>query len=106
MSADRYAERRARALEAAAEAGLAGLLVAPGADLVYLTGHEPPPLERLTLLILAAGRAPVLVVPELERPAAEGAPGDRGRRAPVLAGRGGSLRGGGPDPRGRRPPAP
>jgi Xaa-Pro aminopeptidase len=78
VSADRYAERRERALAAAAEVGLAGLLAAPGADLVYLTGHEPPPLERLTLLILVEGRAPVLVVPELERPAAEGAPGTRG----------------------------
>jgi D-alanyl-D-alanine dipeptidase len=75
---ERFAERRARAVEAAAEAGLAGLLVAPGPDLVYLTGHEPPPLERLTVLILAADRDPVLVVPELERPAAATAPGIEG----------------------------
>ena len=70
-----YADRRKRALGAGEEAGLAGLLVAPGADLVYLVGHDPPPLERLTLLLLVSGRDPVLVVPELERPAAETAPG-------------------------------
>jgi Xaa-Pro aminopeptidase len=71
----RYADRRTRALIAAEDAELAGLLVAPGADLVYLVGHDPPPLERLTLLLIASGRDPVLVVPELERPAAERAPG-------------------------------
>jgi D-alanyl-D-alanine dipeptidase len=75
VSAERFAERRSRALEAAGAAGLAGLLVAPGPDLAYLVGHEPPPLERLTLLILSVDRAPVLVVPALEAPAAESAPG-------------------------------
>ncbi len=78
MSAGPYAERRARATDAAGVAGLAGLLVAPGPDLAYLVGHEPPPLERLTLLILAAAREPVLVVPALEAPAAESAPGIEG----------------------------
>lgn len=75
MIGDRCAERRARATRSAAEAGLAGLLVTPGPDLTYLTGHQPPPLERLTLLILAAGSDPVLIVPTLERPAAEAAAG-------------------------------
>jgi D-alanyl-D-alanine dipeptidase len=75
---ERYAERRARAATSAEEAGLAGLLVTPGPDLAYLIGHEPPPLERLTLLVLVAGRDPVLVVPELERPAAASAPGASG----------------------------
>jgi D-alanyl-D-alanine dipeptidase len=75
VSADRYPERRARTLEAAEAAGLAGLLVTPGSDFRYLTGHEADPYERLTLLILAAGRDPVLVVPTLERPLAEAAPG-------------------------------
>jgi Xaa-Pro aminopeptidase len=78
VSAERFAARRDRALASAEEAGLAGLLVAPGPDLAYLVGHEPPPLERLTTLILAGGRDPVLVVPELERPAAEAAPGVEG----------------------------
>ncbi|MGZ8593770.1 MAG: M24 family metallopeptidase [Actinomycetota bacterium] len=74
----RFAERRERAVEAAREADLAGLLVTPGPDLAYLTGHIPPPLERLTLLILATGRDPVLLVPALERPAAEAAAGADG----------------------------
>ena len=80
MSADRYAERRARAARAVEEAGLAGLLVTTGADLVYLTGHAPPPLERLTLLVLAPPSQPVLIVPALERPAAEAAAGIEGVR--------------------------
>jgi Xaa-Pro aminopeptidase len=75
---ERYLERRARVLAAAEHADLAGLLVTPGPDLAYLIGHEPPPLERLTLLILAVGRDPALVVPALERPAAEAAPGAAG----------------------------
>jgi D-alanyl-D-alanine dipeptidase len=75
VSTDRYGERRARVVEASEAAGLAGLLVTPGSDFVYLTGHEADPYERLTLLILAAGRDPVLVVPTLERPLAEAAPG-------------------------------
>jgi D-alanyl-D-alanine dipeptidase len=75
---ERFAERRGRASASAEEAGLAGLLVTPGPDLVYLMGHEPPPLERLTLLLLVPGRDPVLVVPELERPAAATAPGASG----------------------------
>lgn len=75
MRPERFAERRGRAVAAAADVGLAGLLVTPGPDLAYLIGHEPPPLERLTLLILATGRDPVLVVPELERAAATKAGG-------------------------------
>ena len=70
MNAQRYAERRDRTTLAAEAAGLGGILVSPGPDLAYLTGHTPMPLERLTLLVLAAGRDPVLVVPTLERPLA------------------------------------
>jgi len=78
VNAERYADRRRRALEAAEEAEQAGLLVTPGADLLYLTGYAPLPLERLTLLGLASGRDPFLVVPALERPAADAAPGVEG----------------------------
>jgi Xaa-Pro aminopeptidase len=78
VSASRYAERRANAMAAVERAGLDGLLVAPGPDLAYLTGHAPPPLERLTMLVMAAGRDPLLVVPALERPLAEMAPGAAG----------------------------
>jgi Xaa-Pro aminopeptidase len=78
VNADRFEQRRRRAVEAIEAAGLAGLLVAPGADLAYLTGHAPLPLERLTLLALVPGKPAVLVVPTLERPAAETAPGVSG----------------------------
>jgi D-alanyl-D-alanine dipeptidase len=79
----RYRERIARATERAAEAGLAALLVAPSADLVYLAGYDPPPLERLTSLVLRPGSNPALVVPALERPRAEDSP--VGRELDLLA---------------------
>jgi D-alanyl-D-alanine dipeptidase len=69
-----YEERILRARAAAGEAGLAGLLLPPSPDLVYLTGYDPPPLERLTMLIVRPGDDPVLVVPELERPMALASP--------------------------------
>lgn len=76
FTADDYKARMERAARQAAGAGLAGLLVAPGPDLVWLTGYTPTAVtERLTLLVLAAGRDPVLVVPTLEAPDAERAPG-------------------------------
>jgi D-alanyl-D-alanine dipeptidase len=81
FTADDYRARMERAARTAAEAGLAGLLVAPGPDLVWLTGYTPPAVtERLTLLVLAAGQDPVLVVPALEAPDAQKAAG-----APALA---------------------
>lgn len=71
-------QRIANAQARIGEAGLAALLVGPGADLVYLTGYAPPPLERLTLLVVTPDREPVLVVPMLERPGALETPlGDR-----------------------------
>lgn len=78
MRADRYDARRGATLEAAEAAGLAGVLVSPGPDLAYLTGYAPPPLERLTLLVLTASVDPTLVVPTLERPRAESAAGVAG----------------------------
>ncbi|MFF8322809.1 aminopeptidase P family protein [Streptomyces bobili] len=76
FTADDYRARMERAVRAAGDAGLAGLLVAPGPDLVWLTGYAPPAAtERLTLLLLTPDRDPVLVVPALEAPdAAAGAP--------------------------------
>lgn len=69
FTADDYRARMERAARAAADAGLAGLLVAPGPDLVWLTGYTPTAVtERLTVLVLAPGRDPVLVVPTLEAP--------------------------------------
>ncbi|MER6980712.1 aminopeptidase P family protein [Streptomyces carpinensis] len=76
FNADDYRARMARAAQAAAEAGLAGLLVAPGPDMVWLTGYAPTAVtERLTLLVLAPGGDPVLVVPALEAPDAAKAAG-------------------------------
>ncbi|WP_317446032.1 aminopeptidase P family protein [Streptomyces collinus] len=76
FTADDYRARMARAARDAADAGLAGLLVAPGPDMVWLTGYTPTAVtERLTVLVLAPGRDPVLVVPTLEAPDAEHATG-------------------------------
>src|SRR5689334_11779244 len=76
FTADDYRARMERAARSAADAGLAGLLVAPGPDMVWLTGYTPTAVtERLTLLVLAPGRDPVLVVPTLEAPDAAGAVG-------------------------------
>ncbi|MBI4261123.1 MAG: aminopeptidase P family protein [Actinobacteria bacterium] len=70
----RLLDRVTRATRAAEEAGLAGILVTPSADLVYLAGYDPPPLERPTCLVLRPGTEPVLLVPELEGPRARGSP--------------------------------
>ncbi|MGC0328881.1 Xaa-Pro aminopeptidase [Streptomyces sp. SAI-170] len=76
FTVDDYRARMRRAAQAAADAGLAALLVAPGPDLVWLTGYAPTAItERLTALVLAPGQDPVLVVPALEAPDAAKAPG-------------------------------
>lgn len=67
----RYRERLARAAGATQEAGLSALLITPSADLRYLTAYDPPPLERLTCLVVRPKADPILLVPELERPLAE-----------------------------------
>ncbi len=54
--------------------GVDVVLVAPGPDLRYLTGYDAKPLERLTCLVVPAHGTAVLVVPTLERPAAEASP--------------------------------
>ena len=64
-------ERVARTQQGTAAAGLDAILVTPGADLRYLTGYSAMPLERLTCLVVLASGRPTLVVPKLERPAAE-----------------------------------
>jgi len=73
---DDYAARMSRVVQDALAAGLNGVIVAPGPDLVWLTGYQPTAItERLTMLVLAAGEEPTLVVPALERPDAESAEG-------------------------------
>ncbi|MBI2237862.1 MAG: aminopeptidase P family protein, partial [Actinobacteria bacterium] len=71
---ERYLRRLAGLVRETEDAGLAAVLVTPSPDLVYLTGYDPPPLERLTVLVVAPGSDPVLLVPELERARAEDSP--------------------------------
>ncbi len=68
---ERYAERLAGLAAAARSGGVDAVLVGVGPDLEYLTGYRAMPLERLTMLVVTPGSAPVLVVPRLERAAAE-----------------------------------
>ena len=64
-------DRLDRARSAAGSAGVDALLVSPGPDLRYLTGYDAKALERLTCLVLPVEGTPALVVPALERAAAE-----------------------------------
>ena len=64
-------DRISRAQQSAGTAGIDALLVTPGADLRYLTGYHALPLERLTCLVAPVQGDPFLVVPLLEKPAAE-----------------------------------
>lgn len=78
---DDFRARMRRAAHDSATERLAGLLVTPGPDLLWLTGYRPTAItERLTLLILSDDETPQLLVPTLERPDAEAAAG-----VPVLA---------------------
>lgn len=65
-----FTERMDKVSAALDSRGIGAALITPGPDLTYLTGYEAVPLERLTCLILRAGRDPVLVVPLLEEAAA------------------------------------
>ena len=56
----------AAAARAAADAGLAGLVITPGYDLRYLIGSRAQTFERLTALVLPAAGDPTIVVPRLE----------------------------------------
>jgi Xaa-Pro aminopeptidase len=71
IPAGRFADRLQRAAGATTAAGLDALLIGVGSDLRYLTGYAAMPLERLTMLVIPAGADPFIVVPRLERGAAE-----------------------------------
>jgi Xaa-Pro aminopeptidase len=73
-----HAERLERVRSAAREAGVDAILLTPGANLRWLTGYAALPLERLTCLVLPTDGEPRLVVPRLERPAAEASPAGAG----------------------------
>jgi D-alanyl-D-alanine dipeptidase len=65
-----------RAAGQAQDAGLTGLLITPGPDLVYFTGYSPIAItERITMLALGDSRDPAMIVPILERPDAESSAG-------------------------------
>jgi Xaa-Pro aminopeptidase len=75
FTAKDFAKRMQRAAEQAEAAGLSGVLVTPGPDLIYLAGYAPVAItERLTVLIVQKDREPAMVLPVLERPDAEAAP--------------------------------
>jgi Xaa-Pro aminopeptidase len=69
-----HAARLAAIQSLAKERAVDAVLVTPGPDLEYLVGYDAVPLERLTCLIVPASSSPVLVVPRLERLAAEASP--------------------------------
>jgi Xaa-Pro aminopeptidase len=71
---DRHLDRIGRAAKQVEADGIDALLVAPSADLLYLAAYDPPPLERLTCLVVRPGDDPVLLVPELEKPRAVASP--------------------------------
>lgn len=76
FTAEDFAARQQRSAQAARDAGLAGLLLTPGPDLLYLTGYAPVAItERITMLVLPVDGEPTMIVPKLERPDAENAPG-------------------------------
>ena len=71
VPAARYRERLDRLAGLLDDRGFEAGLVGVGPDLEYLTGYRALPLERLTLLVVARGVDPFIVVPRLERAAAE-----------------------------------
>ncbi len=76
FTANDYVSRMARVVEQAVAAGLDGVVVAPGPDLLWLTGYQPTAItERLTMLVLSPTTPPTLLVPVLERPDAEASVG-------------------------------
>jgi Xaa-Pro aminopeptidase len=78
IPASRFEARLEKAIWAVQADGLDAMLVGVGSDLRYLTGYEAMPLERLTMLVLRPAGRPFIVVPRLERGAAEA-----GLRTPV-----------------------
>jgi Xaa-Pro aminopeptidase len=71
VPATRHADRLARAQALLPEYDASALLIGWGSDLRLLTGYEAAASERLTMLILPADGSATLVVPRLERAAAE-----------------------------------
>ncbi len=66
-----FNQRIQRVAESLRQSGNDFLFVTPSADLKYLTGYQALPLERLTCLAVKSDGSSVMIVPTLERPAAE-----------------------------------
>ena len=64
-------QRIQRVAQSLRDSGRDMLFVTPGADLLYLTGYRALPLERLTCLAVRDDGRAWLIVPALERPAAD-----------------------------------
>jgi D-alanyl-D-alanine dipeptidase len=76
FAAEDFSERTTRAAAEASAAGLTGVLVTPGPDLLYFAGYAPIAItERITMLAIQESRPPAMIVPVIERPGAELAPG-------------------------------
>jgi len=76
FTADDYAARLQRGAAQARDAGLDGLLIAPGPDLAYFIDYLPVAVtERITLLVIPASGEPSMVVPVLEHDSAAAALG-------------------------------
>jgi D-alanyl-D-alanine dipeptidase len=76
FTTDDFRHRMEHAAKEAADAGLTGVLVTPGPDLIYFTGYMPVAItERITMLVIQASSEPAMIVPILERPDAESAEG-------------------------------
>ena len=71
---ERHLDRIRRAAKQVEADEVDALLVTPSADLLYLAAYDPPPLERLTCLVVRPGADPIMLVPELEGPRALASP--------------------------------
>lgn len=74
MSLDHYRNRIQHVSNSLKDKSIEAMLVTPGSDLSYLTGYHAVPLERLTVLVLARGHDPFMIVPLLEKSTAEASP--------------------------------
>ena len=69
-----FAARLESVRQSMKQVGVDCLFLSLGADLPWLSGYEAMPLERLTMLVVPAGRRATLVVPRLEAPRVEPVP--------------------------------
>ena len=69
-----YQDRIDRVRQSMSRKSIDAILITPGSDLLYLTGYNAIPLERITALAITQNREPFLVVPRLERSTALASP--------------------------------